>query len=272
MTTKATQGRIPVVGIIGHGFVGSALAYTLDVAPIIVDPRYGNTTVEDLLASSPDFIFLCVPTPTNENGCDDSLVLTYAKQLRNYPGTLIIKSTVPPSTVEHVLEVRSQEGCASTVFWPEFLREDHAIEDILNPELTVLGSKNTEDATRMLAFIETFSSIVVKQPFYVEPVAASIFKYAVNSFLATKVVFVHQLQQWMQERGNASEWPAVQLLLENEPRIGSSHLEAPGKHGYGYAGSCFPKDVAALLRQAEHDSSALPLLEQVRKQNDDLRK
>jgi UDPglucose 6-dehydrogenase len=258
-----------MIGIIGYGFVGKAIAHICSGEPLlVVDPVDGwAVSLETLLESKPKFIFICVPTPDGEHGCDDSIVLDYVTKLVDYEGTLIVKSTVPPSSVEKIIAIRPD-----TVIWPEFLREAHWKTDIMIPDVIVVGAQNVETFEKIKSFIWTCRIIATSGQMikHVTPVEASIFKYTVNSFLAAKVTFMHQMALWTTQRGG--NWDTIADLLEEETRIGETHLRAPGVHGYGFDGSCFPKDTVALASQARLDGSPLTLLEHVINVNNELRK
>lgn len=263
--------------IIGYGFVGQALHSVLKrpTEALIFDPTEGYTYIggiTGLLKNEPDIIFLCLPTPTVEGKCDDSIVLEYVEWLKDWPGCVVIKSTIPPSTVEKIQEIRP-----STVVWPELLREANAKRDIQWPEIIVVGAPSTMHFDFVERFIKEETNIFwnkAQYPHenskvkYVKPVEASIFKYAVNSFLATKTVFFHQMKLWLKNSGREENYDVVTKLLADEGRVGKSHMEAPGEHGYGYDGSCFPKDVQALLDQVYHeDRTTFGLLNEVDAQN-----
>lgn len=266
------------IGIIGYGFVGQALHSVLKKpeSTLILDPSHFDVTLEMMQDFSPDISFLCVPTPTVDGRCDDSLVLDYVEKLKNWPGCLVIKSTIPPTTVEKIQKIRP-----STVVWPELLRETHASHDIKWPSVIVIGAPSKMHFDFVHNFIKNETEIfwnkalspsVASKARHVKPIEASIFKYAVNSFLATKTVFFHQMNLWMKNSGRGDSYGVVTKLLGEEGRIGPSHMEAPGVHGFGYAGSCFPKDVEALLDQVYHeDVTTFGLLNEVDVQNRMLR-
>lgn len=270
------------IAIIGYGFVGNALFSVIRSHKreqvTIVDPLYFDTTLEEALTKNPEIIFLCLPTPTVEGYCDDALVINHVERLKDYSGCLIVKSTVPPSTVEKIQKIRP-----TTIIWPELLRESNAARDILWPDIIVVGAPSDMQFQYVANFIMNETEIHWnKNPslhppnskiWKVSPKEASFFKYAVNSFLATKVLFFHQMFQWMETRGDGASYEMLTKLLSAEGRVGDSHLKAPGEHGLGYAGSCLPKDVEALLNQVYHkDGTSFPLLNEVHEINKQQRK
>ena len=177
-------------------------------------------------------------------------MLQYVSELRHYEGLLIIKSTVPPATVETIIDVRPK-----TVIWPELLREKTAFMDVRSPRLVVLGATSDEGWTAAHNLILHKMQIVVPDDriVYVNPIEASVFKYTLNTFLAVKVAFMHQMYSWLYARGEESSWDTIASLLAQEGRVGASHLQAPGEHGLGFGGHCLPKDASALLHQAIGD-------------------
>jgi UDPglucose 6-dehydrogenase len=243
-------------GIIGYGFVGQAIGSVLKEPFIVVDPVHPEGfSLNVLLEHNPEIIFICVPTPTKDQGCDDSLILDYIQKLKDFNGTVVIKSTIPPETVEKIQVIRPV-----TVVWPELLREAHAKEDIKNPKIIVIGAQRETEFEILLNFIQENTNINTCPIKHVKPTEASIFKYTVNSFLALKVVFMHQMYQWLETRGNGESWDNIAELLKLEGRIGQSHLKAPGEHGLGFSGTCFPKDTEALVWQASQDNFDMSLL------------
>lgn len=255
-------------GIIGYGFVGQAVASVIndDVHLSILDPNHSQSSLQDFVETQPSIIFICVPTPTVDGACDDSLVINYVADLKDYVGQIIIKSTIPPATVEKIIAIR-----ANTIFWPETLRAKHALHDMRYPSIMVIGAEDRK-AEMLIKFIKEHTYICPAQtPDIVSPVEASVFKYMMNSFLATKVVFMHQMYRWLVTRGEGDSWNTIGNLLDSEGRIGHSHLSAPGEHGLGFAGACFPKDTEALIEQAKKDGAELPLLQAAVEQNKKLR-
>ncbi len=191
-----------------------------------------------------DFVFLCVPTPQDEDGSADlsyveAAAATIGPHLR--PETIVVnKSTVPVGST-HVVERALQRDDVFVVSNPEFLREGSAVHDFLNPDRIVVGA---DSATAAIKVTELFSAIrtavVVTDP----PTAETI-KYASNAFLATKVSFVNAMANVCEAVGaNVRD---VVLGMGYDKRIGSAFL-APGP---GWGGSCFPKDSQALVSIAE---------------------
>lgn len=221
---------------------------------------YFTTNKEEAIRNN-DVIFICVGTPSNVDGSAD---LSYVKQVAEDIGQymngyklIVNKSTVPVGTQEKVTQwiANSQVGnypydVASN---PEFLREGKALEDSLNPDRIVLGT--TSD--RANAMLQKLYASMKCDMIHTTPRTAELIKYASNAFLATKISYMNELSRLSDQLGVNIKEVAIGMGLDF--RIGSAFLHA----GIGYGGSCFPKDVAALLRTAEEQGMELAILQQV---------
>ena len=235
------------LGIVGHGFVGTAVdhGFTRDIRKFIVDPKHNSTnTIEDLIKFKPDAVFVAVPTPQLESGeCNTDILETVMQQLNNSKGLLVIvKSTVPAYKLQKI-----QEECINIriVYNPELLTEKNYIDDFVNPAMHVFGGMNADtDAVEKL-YLE--HSDCAECPVYnTDLITASMVKYCINSFLATKVTFMNEMYDVL-KAARGADWNTFTKIIGNDPRIGKSHMRVPGNDGQrGYAGSCFPKDTAAL--------------------------
>jgi len=235
------------LGIVGHGFVGTAVdhGFTRDIQKFIVDPKHNSTnTIEDLIKFKPDATFVAVPTPQSESGeCNTEILEGVMQQLNTSKGLLVIvKSTVPAYKLQKI-----QEECINIriVYNPEFLTEKNYIDDFVNPAMHVFGGMNKDtDAVEKL-YLE--HSDCKECPVYkTDLITASMVKYCINSFLATKVTFMNEMYDVL-KAARGADWNTFTNIIANDPRIGISHMKVPGNDGQrGYAGSCFPKDTAAL--------------------------
>jgi UDPglucose 6-dehydrogenase len=262
------------LGIVGHGFVGTAVdhGFTRDIQKFIVDPKHNSTnTIEDLIAFKPNAVFVAVPTPQSESGeCNTEILEGVMQQLNASKGLLVIvKSTVPAYKLQKI-----QEECINIriVYNPEFLTEKNYIDDFVNPAMHVFGGTNADtDAVEKL-YLE--HSDCKECPVYkTDLITASMVKYCINSFLATKVTFMNEMYDVL-KAARGADWNTFTKIIANDPRIGSSHMRVPGNDGQrGYAGSCFPKDTAALAWFArEILNTQFTQLETSIKINDTLRK
>ena len=235
------------LGIVGHGFVGTAVdhGFTKDVQKFIVDPKHNSTnTIEDLIAFRPDAVFVAVPTPMLETGeCNTEILEGVMQQLNSNKGSLVIvKSTVPAYKLQSILE---QCVDIRIVYNPEFLTEKNYIDDFVNPPMHVFGGINADtDAVEKL--YKEHSDCAECPVYKTDLTTASMVKYCINSFLATKVTFMNEMYDVL-KAAKGTDWQTFTDIIGNDPRIGKSHMKVPGNDGMrGYAGSCFPKDTAAL--------------------------
>jgi UDPglucose 6-dehydrogenase len=223
---------------VDHGF-------TRDIQKFIVDPKHNSTnTIEDLITFNPDAVFVAVPTPQLESGeCNTDILEGVMQKLNTSKGLLVIvKSTVPAYKLQSI-----KEQCVDLriVYNPEFLTEKNYIDDFVNPAMHVFGGVNADtDAVEKL-YLE--HSDCKECPVYkTDLITASMVKYCINSFLATKVTFMNEMYDVL-KAAKGADWNTFTDIIANDPRIGKSHMRVPGADGLrGYAGSCFPKDTAAL--------------------------
>lgn len=208
-----------------------------------------------------DVIFICVGTPKGEDGRAD---LTYVKNVAESIGNymkeykvIVTKSTVPMGTAELVTEwVKSGQEepvLFDVVSNPEFLREGSALYDALHPDRIVIGTTSEKARLTMRELYQGFQCPIVET----NPKASEMIKYAANSFLAMKISFINELARLCDRLAiNIND---VSKGIGLDHRIGLHFLKA----GMGYGGSCFPKDVNALLQTAGASGSPLTILEQV---------
>lgn len=262
------------LGLVGHGFVGSAInqGFTRDIKKFIVDPKYyRENTIHGLIEWNPDMIFVAVPTPQSDTGEVNTEILSEViHNLNKLKGKLvIIKSTVP----SYVL-ARLVDECIdiNIVYNPEFLTEKNYINDFQNPVMHVFGGE--EKYTKQVE--ELYNNHSVCKPckvYHTDIATASMVKYSINSYLATKVTFMNELYDVFKKAG-CTDWEEFTNIISTDPRIGNSHMKVPGNDGTrGYGGSCFPKDTSALCWYArELLSSPLTQLETSMLINKNLRK
>ena len=258
------------IGIIGYGFVGKALEAGLndDVKVIKIDPKL-NTQIKDLVNFEPNAIFICVPTPMNEDlSQDTSIIKNVLIDLKNLnlESLVVLKSTVLP---DHIQEI--ENIFPSFVYNPEFLREDHAIEDFISSKLIVLGGEKA--SSDLLANIYKHHSRCLCTDFvYTDPTAASLIKYTINSFLATKVTFFNELNALFNKSGTSESWDSFIDAISKDKRIGSSHMNVPGHDGrFGFGGACLPKDSSAFSIYAENKDNELNVLKTAISTNNNIR-
>jgi len=242
------------MGIIGNGFVGSALlhGFILHVDNILIydkDPKRSTHSMSDLVNQS-DVIFVCVPTPMFESGeCDLSIVEDVVSEISQYSSinkkVIVIKSTVVPGTVETLAEKYPK---MNFVFNPEFLTERKARLDFINTSRIVLGSNKQLacDKVENLYRLRFPHTQVIKTDFG----TAQLIKYMANCFFATKVSFMNEMYQICE--AIKGDWNSAIEGFITDGRIGNSHIDVPGHDGdLGFGGKCFPKDLNAMIKRAE---------------------
>ncbi len=247
------------VGIIGYGFVGKSIAngFKPNVEVYKVDPKL-STDISDLKIFNPDVIFICVPTPMNNDSTQDiSAVMQTIKDIKkyNFKSLIVLKSTVLPNYLEDI-----KSYIPNIVFNPEFLREKFAKQDFINANLIVFGGEKTY-CQQLAKIYSKYTKCKNKEYIFTDLIAASLIKYTINSFLATKVTFFNELNSLFNETGTKSSWKEFVNAITKDPRIGNSHMSVPGNDGrFGYGGACFPKDTYALLEYSKNLDSHLELL------------
>jgi UDPglucose 6-dehydrogenase len=211
-------------------------------------------------------ILLALPTPPNEDGTADLRhVLAVAGQIgrliKDYK-VIVNKSTVPVGTAARVTEIiRAKTRIPfDVVSNPEFLKEGSAVEDFMKPDRIVVGSSSEKAINVMRQLYDPF--IRTGNPFIVmDEASAELTKYAANSLLATKISFMNEIANLAESVG--ADVDKVRMGIGSDPRIGKSFLFP----GVGYGGSCFPKDVKALIRIGERLGSDFKILKAVEEVN-----
>jgi len=260
------------LGIIGKGFVGSAVAngFDKDVKQLIVDPKYTDHTIQDLAEFGPPICFICVPTPIAEDGsCDTSIANSVLSELDKlkYKGVCVIKSTIIP---DYLHEFKRNYDL-KIVYNPEFLTEANANDDFLNPPFQVFGGKWRDCEVVEKAYLR-HSSVRIVPTFKVDLTTASLLKYTINSWLATKVVFFNELWKLHQSGSSSVPWEQFTDMLSRDSRMGSSHMKVPGTDGeFGFGGHCFPKDTEAFLNYAQSKNIKMSVLKKATETNKKLR-
>lgn len=247
------------IGIVGHGFVGQAVQNAFldqDKFSITVyDPAFPSICEVQRLYDSfyeykedcLDVIFVCVPTPQLDNGAIDSSIVqnTVNNLLQNTNAVIVIKSTVVPSDVPIHKRV---------IYNPEFLTEQNAKEDFLNAPQHIVGG----ETKAIEKLIEVYRNSKIKNKIFhqMSVKEASFIKYAINTFLATKVTFFNQLYDLVQEHD--CNWDTIVNAVTADKRIAKGHTKVADKgRKRGFGGACFPKDINAFLQFSKGDFSLL---------------
>jgi UDPglucose 6-dehydrogenase len=209
-------------------------------------------------------VFLAVPTPEGPGGeVDLSFVLAALRSVAavvSPPTPVVIKSSVPPGTAARLGPALRAMGCgAPLVINPEFLQEGRAVQDVLHPYRVVVGSDDPQAAALVAELHLPFAAPVV----VTGAASAELAKYAANAYLATRLTFVNAVAHLAEDVGADAE--DVLRALALDPRVGPHYL----RPGPGYGGSCFPKDVRALVAAGAAHGHDLKLLRAVVETNDD---
>ncbi len=262
------------IGIIGNGYVGGATALlknrNVDVLVYDIDnekctPR--GLGLNDLLQCQ--FVFICLPTPMDAEGkCSTELVSKAVDELRDRKYNterIIVKSTVPVGTCRKL----------NVMFMPEFLTEQNWQHDFLSQKNWILGTNTRNDKVRdeLYSIFDSawHDGVLVHRPHmtFATSEEAELTKYVRNTFLATKVSFFNEIEEFC--RVNNISYRKVRELTLYDDRIGDSHTSVPGPDGKrGFGGTCFPKDVSALLHQMLDSGMMSYILNAARNRNVDI--
>ena len=226
-----------------------------------------TTSLEDGVKDA-EIIFLALPTPPGEDGSADlSYILGVAEQLGKLISeykVIVDKSTVPVGTAEkvHAVIAKNAQVDFAVVSNPEFLREGFAVSDFMRPDRVILGTLNERARKVMESLYRPF----VRQGnpiYFMDEKSAELTKYAANSFLATKITFMNEVANFCELVG--ADVDQVRVGIGSDTRIGKRFLFP----GIGYGGSCFPKDVKALVKSGEDLNFQFEILSAVMKVNNE---
>jgi UDPglucose 6-dehydrogenase len=255
---KMKNGEIPIYEphldvIFERNIKANRLSFTTDLSAGIKDA---------------EIIFLALPTPPGEDGSADlSYILGVAEQLgkmiTDYK-VIVDKSTVPVGTAEKVHAAIAKNATVpfAVVSNPEFLREGFAVDDFMKPDRVVIGTSDEKAMKVMESLYKPF----VRQGnpiIFMDEKSAELTKYAANAFLATKITFMNEVANFCELVG--ANVDKVRIGIGSDERIGKRFLFP----GIGYGGSCFPKDVQALVKSGKEQNFNFEILEAVMKVNED---
>ena len=224
---------------IGYGFVGSTVGDHIRGKVnehVIIDPKFSEHTIK--MHSDADAAIICLPTPTVDGVCDDSLIVEVIQELieANPDIHILLKSTVTPDQLASYP--------VNVTYNPEFLREAHAVQDYTNQDFIVLGGPGGGYWHRVFTYMDV-------EIIRTDAATASMIKYMHNTWLAIKVAYFHEVFSKMQDTYDHHEMTKVLSKFTN---VGPSHMEAPNNQGkLGYGGACFPKDTEAFLKYTDSE-------------------
>ena len=244
------------IGIVGNGFVGSAVRYGFspnvgcdaEVRVYDKNPNKSTHTLEEVIIES-DIIFLSVPTPSNQDGTMNVDIVDSVlndidiinSTMVDEVGIILLRSTVTPGTTS---KLQKKYPNLRIVFNPEFLTERSANFDFINQSRFILGGSSDDVIEVSELFRERFgSSLSIIETNYE---TAELIKYMTNTFFATKISFLNDMKLLADKCGVI--WEDALEGFVRDGRVGHSHLNVPGHDGkFGFGGSCFPKDIQALI-------------------------
>lgn len=237
----------------------------------IAGQRLGFSNQLDTALHDADVVFIAVGTPSAEDGSADvSQIFAVANQLAQQlaqPSIVVCKSTAPVGTACRVQDILDQHCVQHKLHWrhrvvsnPEFLKEGDALNDFMRPDRIIIGTED-DRAQRVMhqlyePFVRNHDRIIV-----MSRRSAEMTKYAANAFLATKISFINEMAAFCDEF--AVDIEQVRKGIGADQRIGHHFIYA----GCGYGGSCFPKDIRAILHMAASQAARMPILEAVEARN-----
>ena len=183
------------IAIVGHGFVGKATesGFKDSVEKLIIDKKY-DSDISELSSFKADFIFVCVPTPMNDDQTQDSSIVEEVMQeITKYSAEsiIILKSTILPNVLEELSNTNKK-----LIYNPEFLREKRADEDFINSKFIIFGGDKVSAKKASELYLK-YSKCKTKDHIFLDLLGASFVKYTINTFLATKVFyFLTKLMSW----------------------------------------------------------------------------
>jgi nucleotide sugar dehydrogenase len=243
------------IGIIGHGFVGKAIANAHDQNNLLInDPKLVNSNSIEEIKDNTNWIYVAVPTPMSATGeLDTSILDSVLDSLQGYTGLVISKCTALPS---YYISAKKHYNFR-LMHVPEFLTAAKANTDYMTPEMIVMGGDINDCQYYKDVVVQADKTNTMSTKFVATDIGtASAMKYYANSFLATKVVFNNQFAEWCTKQG--INWDNLATINKLDKRLGDTHWAVPGPDGmFGYGGYCFPKDVSALTHSEHGESLSL---------------
>lgn len=227
-----------MIGIIGYGMVGKAVAHGFSKTTVLLsDPAYNDLSVSYMCSKNPDAIFVCVPTPTDDTNYGILKGVLVEIMTSGYTGLVVVKSTVLPHHLEGF----------DVLYNPEFLSRATANEDFINPPFVLIGGDMAQ-AQRLADLYRGYSHVNMDAVKFTDIKTAALAKYAMNTFYATKVTFMNQIHDVAEEMG--ADFNQLTDILKDQPWMGTHHFQVPGPDGQrGFGGPCLPKDTQALTKE-----------------------
>lgn len=260
------------IGVIGNGFVGSAVANGFskyDVKVFDKNPNISQNSLKEVLLQ--DFVFISVPTPMKDAmgaDCNLSIIESCFDEISSIGSSavFIIKSTVPIGTTKNL---QNKHSDLNIVHSPEFLTAKFAKEDFLNADRHIVGYTKKKSAGEKVIKLFNTSFPNIRTILMNSNESESV-KYIANCFFATKVSFFNEIHTLISKLG--LNWHSIVEGVMGDRRIGQSHFQVPGHDGdKGFGGTCFPKDINALIKTFEKNGLDPKLLKSAWEVNLDVR-
>ena len=262
------------VGVIGLGYVGTAVLKGFEsiknVATYDIVKECTESSISDVVRKA-QVIFVCVPTPMNPDGtCNTQIVESVLQEISltdvTHRPICVLKSTITPGTTYKLSEMYPN---ITVSFNPEFLTEKNYINDFMSQVNIIVGYVNNISEVKPVVdlYWQRFPNSSVN---IITAKEAEMIKYVANTFLATKVAYLNEIWQICQKTG--INYDHVSGILKQDDRLGSTHWQVPGHDGhFGFGGTCFPKDINALIQYANQNGQNTPLLNAVWEKNLEVR-
>lgn len=277
------------IGIIGSGVVGYAvgkgfsnlshdvLFYDInnDILNKIKKEGFQTTNNLKLIADFSEIFFICLPTPTKNNKADISILKSFSKNLSKLLKNkkdyflLVIKSTILPMTTERLIPLIERYSNKKVgidfgiCFNPEFLRQNNAYEDFMNPDRIVIGEYDKKSGDLLENIYKNFKCPIIRTNLR----TSEIVKYANNCFYAAKISFFNEFHLICRKLGIDSE------ILRRIVQLDKFYSNHPWSHGKSFGGACISKDLQAFITFCTKDIKVSPeILKAVKKINEEMKK
>lgn len=271
--------RVSTIGIIGYGYVGRSVEYGFvdydrqrGFVPkhrVVIHDKYKPSESLETVADQSDILFVCLPTPYDENrllidlSIMDEVLAAVAPRIAGQGKVVVIKSTVVPGTTRRYASLYPGVPFAMN---PEFLTEANYLQDFVSPDRIVLGADNDWVAQKLIDLYRTcFPAAIILR---MSTTAAEIVKYQANVLLAAKVSLANVFYDLCQAQG--VNYEDVKKGVALDKRIGPSHLDVTTERGFG--GKCFPKDLGAIIGRCRELGVDAKVLEEIHAYNLRIRK
>jgi UDP-glucose 6-dehydrogenase len=250
------------VMIVGHGYVGSAVASIFtDEEKVIIDPKFSDDVIGNHSGEKFDAVFVCVDTPKENN---HGLLDTVLDQVNIHIGSktpVCCKSTANPN---YYFSAEQKYNNIHVLHSPEYLDSRHNIEKFQNQDFCIIGGN--EKASKKVAriFVKRLPKLKMKRVGITDIKSAALVKYAENFFLSAKVTIYNELYKIHKNIQCESSFDQFRMMIGMDERIGTSHTQVPGWDGeFGWGGHCFIKDNYELQQ-----FSNSPIVKYIRELND----